>query len=242
MIIITPENPQIRLGIIGAPGTGKTTGALTFPDPIVLDFDNKCPPGVRSIPFYKPDVLKHWLKSKSSIDYGPRNGLIDFLKTEATTYPKGTTIILDSWTSIMNTLDLWQDANKSFIYWSDKKKEVDGFALHADRLAMAVEIVLAIKPLACNVIICIHEQIERDDKGNALSTIKPLMKGQFADQMAAHLTGFFRALHKESFPENNGYYWKVKADSIFRPITPPGFHVPELGAIASTYESYGKCF
>lgn len=241
-IQVTPSFMQVRMGLIGAPGTGKTTAALTFPNAIVLDEDNKCPPGVNNVPLWDPEVCRKWVTVKSKIDYGPRNGLIDFLKTEGPKFPKDSTLIHDSWTSTMNKLDGWQDANKVSIYWSAKKNEVDGFALHGDRLAMAVELSNAYKALKCNVIICIHEQIERDKDGNALSSIKPLMKGQFADQMAAHLTAFFRQLHSPKWSGNNGYYWKVKADDVFKPITPHGFVVPELGCIDATYEAYRKQF
>ena len=218
-IIVTPPMPQVRLGLIGAPGAGKTTAARTFPNPIWLDEDNKCPPGVASIPLYDPKVCKSLVKIKSDLDYGPRQGLIDFLRFEGPKFPEDSTLIHDSWTSTMNKLDGWQDANKEAIYWSNKKNEVDGFALHGDRLAMAVELSNAYKALKCNVIICIHEQIERDKDGNPLSSIKPLMKGQFADQMAAHLTAFFRQLHSPKWPSNEGYYWKVKADNIFHPVS-----------------------
>ena len=43
-ITTTPAIPQIRMGLIGAPGTGKTTFALTFPNPLVIDYDGKLPP------------------------------------------------------------------------------------------------------------------------------------------------------------------------------------------------------
>lgn len=239
-IITTAAIPQIRLGLIGAPGTGKTTAARTFPNPIWLDEDNKCPPDVQSIPLYDPAVARKFVKLRSAIDYGPRQGLIDFLKHEGPKFPSDVTLIHDSWTSTMNKLDTWQAANASQLYWSTKKNEVDGFALHGDRLAMAVEITNAYKSLKCNIIVCIHEQIERDKDGNPLSSIKPLMKGQFADQMAAHLTSFFRQCHSDKWPTNKGYYWRVKADSIFKPITPHGFKVPDVGCIDATYEAYKK--
>ena len=241
-IIVTPPIPQVRMGLIGTPGTGKTTAALTFPNPIVLDFDRICPPGALSIPFYDRDTRRKWLKAKSAIDYGPRDGLIDFLKYEAPKFGPETTLIVDSWTSFMNMFDTWQEANKESIYWSVKKNEVDGRALHGDRLTLAVEFATAIKELRCNIIVTMHEIIERDKDGNPLSSIKPIMKGQFADQMALHLTAFFRQLQSPKWAGNSGYYWKVKPDDVFKPKTPHGFKVPELGAIDATYEAYRRQF
>jgi hypothetical protein len=242
-IIATPESSQIRGALIGAPGTGKTTGAVTFPNVVVLDFDRKCPPGVPSIPFWDTAVEKSWLKGgykSSAIPYGPRYGLIHFLQTEGPKFSPDTTLVLDSWTSMMNKLDNWQNTFETQLYYSNKKKEVDGFQLHGDRLAMAVEISNTVKELKCNFIYIFHEQIERDKDGNPLTSIKPLMKGQFADQFSAHITFFFRACHSLKWQSNGGYHWRVKANDVFKPITPHRFQVPETGCIDATYEAYSK--
>ena len=39
--------------IYGPPITGKTTGARTFPNPYIVDFDNNLPPGT-------PNVIPMW--------------------------------------------------------------------------------------------------------------------------------------------------------------------------------------
>ena len=244
-ITTTPAIPQIRMGLIGAPGTGKTTFALTFPNPLVIDYDGKLPPGTRSIPFCNSSWLRsqaNWRRS-SSVNFADRDALIYFLRNDAPKLPADTTLILDSWTSVMNRLDMWQDAVKSQVYWSEKKKEVDGFALHGDRIAMAVEVFNLLKGLSCNFIVTMHEQVERTDDGVLTGTIKPLMKGQFADQMAAHLTAFFRmGFDATKYPETNGYYVKVKADKIWRPITPPGFKVPaNVDGIHASYKHFVSC-
>lgn len=243
-ITTTPAIPQIRMGLIGAPGTGKTTFALTFPNPLVIDYDGKLPPGTRSIPFCNRTWLRGQSKwrRESSVNFADRDALIYFLREEAPKLPPDTTLILDSWTSVMNRLDMWQDAVKTQVYWSEKKKEVDGFAIHGDRISMAVEIFNLFKGLNCNFIVTMHEQVERTDDGLLTGGIKPLMKGQFADQMAAHLTAFFRMGFDKTFTDTNGYCVKVKADKIWRPITPPGFKVPaNVDGIHASYKHFTAC-
>lgn len=241
-VIQTPAQSQQRIGLIASPGAGKTTAALTWPNPIVLDFDRKCPPGVNAIPFYNPAVAKKFLlpSHKSAIDYSPRYALIDFLEKEGPKFSPDTTLIIDSWTSMMNQLDIWQETNKTALYWSDKKKDVDGYQLHGDRLTMGIEVAMTAKELPCNIIYLFHEQIERDKEGNALTSIKPVMKGQFADQFSLHLTAFFRVRHSPKWPTNNGYYFRVKADDAFKAVTPHKFQVPSEGAIDATYDAYIK--
>ena len=58
---------QIRLGIQGAPGTGKTYAAVSFPNPIVLDLDNKLGAhktrkDILVLPFHDPDFIINKLK------------------------------------------------------------------------------------------------------------------------------------------------------------------------------------
>lgn len=243
-ITTAPAIPQIRFGIIGAPGTGKTTFALTFPNPLVLDYDGKLPPGTISVPFSNQQWLRAqttW-KRPSQVNFADRDALNYWLRIEGPKLPPDTTVILDSWTSVMNRLDMWHDAVKHQLFYSEKKKEVDGFAVHADRISFAVEVFNLFKALPCNFVVTMHEQIERNDEGLPTGNIKPLMKGQFADQMAAHLTGFFRmGFDLAKFPETKGYCVKVKADRVWKPITPPGFNCADE-FIHASYQHFVKCF
>ena len=218
---------QIRLGIIGFPGTGKTTGALTFPNPIVIDYDRKCPPGVRTIPFWDPK-----LEAKFG---GPRHGLREFLKTEGPKFGPEETLILDSWTMVVNQFEKFLEDNPHL--YLTKKNEVDGFKMGSDRLSFAYEIIHMIKALSCNVIIIMHEQIERDDRGQITGRVKPLMRGQFADQMAAHLTDFFRAVILVDNQKKPQYLWQLVPDNVFAPITS---FIPRSPYIPQKYEEYLK--
>src|SRR5437762_13522862 len=56
--------PQIRLGLLGEPACGKTYSALTFPNPIVLDFDGGLTAyagqDISVIPFYDPEWVTNY--------------------------------------------------------------------------------------------------------------------------------------------------------------------------------------
>jgi len=151
-------------------------------------------------------------------------------------------LIIDSWTFFINRFNQWaKDVAPGYAPYLTKKDEVDGFAIHDDRIALGIDIMDAAKSIPCNLIINMHEQAERDSEGKLNGKIKPLMKGQFADQMPAHLTGFFRQVHRPEITENKGYCWQVLPDKSFNPITPPGFDSKGKMFIPATYESYLAC-
>jgi len=54
------KSPPIRLGILGVPGVGKTWAALTFPNPIVLDLDNKLSGYVKAHPEHSFPIIPFW--------------------------------------------------------------------------------------------------------------------------------------------------------------------------------------
>ena len=240
----SPPIPQIRMGIIGKPGTGKTTAVInTFPNVIVIDFDKKLPPGINRIDMTDKAIYSKFVSRECpQIPGTVRTACRNFLTEFAPQFPAETVLLWDSWTSMLNQFSQWQRANETTEYWSKKAQEVDGWAAYDDLIDFAIEITNLWKSLHCHLVVTMHEQDERK-KGALTGGVKPLMKGQFADQMAAHLTTFFRAGHSKTIEANKGYVWRVKPDDQFKPITPPGFKAPDdSGVIPATYESYIKCF
>lgn len=218
-IITTPAIPQIRLGLLGKPGTGKTTAALKFPNPLILDKDRKCPAGVKAVPFYDPAFeLKH--ADKDLARSGVRSAVINWLNRSK--IPADYTLILDSYTMWMNDFDRWADKVAPVVFFSKKKNEVDGFAIHNERINMGVEIFHTLKSLPNNFIVNFHEQVERDDKGVPVG-IRALIKGQFGDQVGAHVTMLFRTVVIKG-----QFLWQVKADSEFAPVRPARFNLDNL--------------
>lgn len=244
-IVVTKPIPQIRLGIMGAPGSGKTTAALTFPNPIVLDKDRKCPKDVRSIPFYDPEFEKHW-SDKAINRTGPRSALINFLKQEGPKFDPDTTFILDSWTMWFHQFDIWAEKVGPVAFATEarpgKPSTVDNFAIHGDRISYGFEIMEAMKALPCNFIINFHEQSERNAEGNVIG-IKLVCKGQFGDQAASHVTAFFRQIVVAEKDKPAQYLWQVSPTNEFKgAICPPGVKEPRPKLIKADYESFLKLF
>lgn len=218
-IITTPAIPQIRMGLIGKPGAGKTTACLTFPNPIILDKDRKCPPNVKAVPFYDPAFEKKFASTDQSRS-GVRSALINWLNKYN---DPSTTLILDSYTMWMNDFDKWSKLVGPLVFKSEKKPGVvDGFAIHADRIAMGVEIFHALKSMQNNFVVNFHEQVDRNEDGVPIG-IRALIKGQFGDQVGAHLTIMFRAVCVKG-----KYLWQVVSDQEFTVIRPPEFNLNNL--------------
>lgn len=237
--MISPQAPVLRVALMGAPGTGKTTSALTFPNPRLLTKDNKQPPGVKIVPFFRPEVEKMFSDNDISRS-GPRSALINFLLRESSKRvgPEHTEVI-DSWTAWMNDFEIWAEKVKHILFMTkggkDRQPEFDGFKLHSERLNMCIEIMAATRALQCNLVINIHEQIERNEQGVPIG-IRPMTRGQFSDQFAAHVTAFFRQVKLSSKDGNEQYLWQVVGDNAFpHVIRPPGMDLSKVELIQGKY-------
>jgi AAA domain len=228
-----------RIGIQGAPGSGKTTSALTFPNPLVIDFDHKLPPDVPCIPMWNHEFIKTELKV---VPRGKRQNVRDavkyFLKDHGPKFEEDQSLILDSWTFFQNSL-LAQVTEE---YEMDVKAgniKPNKFQIWSDYQNANREICELLKGLRCNVIVLFHEQIERDEQGDPTGKIMPLQSGAFKDQLQGHFTDFFRMLKAPKMldatgkpvvingqvqfdeKENNGFYWQVQGDGMVNCNTSP---------------------
>lgn len=198
---ITP----IRLMILGPPGVGKTFSALTFPNPIYGDLDNKLK-GYRVwrpdhafpvFPFWSRDFVEGVMKVgnvNGRIDpkYGPnvRDAFKKWLTEDGPKLAQDSTFVLDSWTSLQNFFDIQSQLPHEQVI-SPKTGKPDGFAFWGDKLKYCVEILKLLTNLKCNVVIICHEMPERDED-NRIIGIKPLMQGSGKDQMGKDATDVFR--------------------------------------------------
>lgn len=228
----TKKFSQIRLGIQGYPKTGKTTSALTFPKPIVLDFDNnvdaanavaagKSLDEITLVPFYSPAFVDTLVPKRTFAGAAPnrRDALTKWLREHAFKLEPDQTLVLDSWTMVQNAFDQQTGyepavsrtgAEDKFVFWKRK-------------IEYAQELCEILKSINCHVVVTFHETIERDDEGRPTGKLRPAMQGQFADQLAGNFTNWFRqqALSRHKDPNNTksevigtDYVWQTSADNI----------------------------
>ena len=254
---------QIRLGIQGYGKTGKTWAALTFPNPIVLNLDRGLGAhigrsDVYEIPFYKPEFAGKFpgeLKDK----------LMEWLKSEGTKITESQTLIFDGCTSLQNAYHKWFDVNQHMFL--TKQGKVDDYAEYRVKRVYFAELFEFFKTLKCDVIFIAHESAQKD-KGTQEYTgkIRPLLSGQFNDELLNHCTDWFRQ-HTASkvlepkpdtlknfgmtlkefmdwqstFPRDTIYYWQSDSDNIFDGGCSSLVNFPKyLPANFSTFAKYQK--
>lgn len=232
---------QIRLLLQGYGGTGKTYSALTFPNVIVANIDRGLTAHLgKDIPefkLYEPAFVD--ARSKRVFATAPPNRRDAFLHLMRNDFPKlqqDQTLLEDSWTSLQNAFDQQTSLEPSF---STTGKE-DKYVFWKRKMDFSLEVVEGNKSLNCHVIVTCHEQADRNDDGNLNGKLKPLMQGQFADQLLGHFTDVFRQLAiskptdvskvnlsdygcktvadfqalMNSFTTNTMYLWQTQSDSV----------------------------
>lgn len=188
---------QSRIGLMGYPFTGKTWSALTWPNPVVANFDNKLGShagrDVIIVPFNDPKFVDSLAKRTSS-KHQPnvRDAFMYWLETEAFKLEREQTFILDSWTMLNNAQE-YQQGTEIIL---TKTGNEDDRAPWRLKLEYFKRVCSALRSLNCDVIVTFHEQDERHKigqmAGELTGKVRPLMSGQFKDQLAGHFTDFFR--------------------------------------------------
>lgn len=214
------------IAIQGAPGTGKTTAALTFPNPLVANFDNKLRRGIQNLPFWDASICDKYSPRRSTNHPANYHGALKtFILQDGPKLALDQTLILDSWTMFQNGLDAYIQADIDMGLAQGSGGKDSKFYFWGEKLKKSVEIISLMKNLKCRVIILFHEQVERDDKGEIIEgKFQPLQQGSFKDQIYGHCADVWRA-HKNPvasvngkptvLTENKGFYWQVAGDSKF---------------------------
>lgn len=221
------DMPQIRLGIQGFPGTGKTWGALTFPNPIVANFDRGVGAhfgrtDVIEIPFHDERFCKEVYSAYTGVAT-LKETMIKWLETEGKKLAPNQTLVWDGGTATQFAYHKWYEANKySFL---TKQNKIDEFAEWNQKLNFFGEICQTFKVVRCHVIYITHEA-ERPDKpattgqpGEYTGKIRPLLSGAFRDQLPSHFTDFFRQHSQNKKPvdevkEEALALWKMSKDEF----------------------------
>jgi len=185
---------QIRLGLQGPPKVGKTWAALTFPNPVVLNLDRGLGAhvgrsDVMEIPFYNPTYVDSVLKrSGAAAPPNRRDAVKKWLMTEGLKLDSEQTLVIDGSTGLQNAYE----AEYNVAPVVTKQGSLDEFAIWRMKVEYFGEIVEALKSLRCHVVYICHETPDRDRKGELNGSVRPLLTGQFGDQLASHFTDWYR--------------------------------------------------
>lgn len=191
-------NFQLRLGIQGPPGTGKSWSTTTFENPIVLSGDRGLishmgRADIIEIPFYN-GVYVDSVKKRDGLKCPPnrKEALTEFLSNQALKITKDQTFVLDGGSNIQAWYHIWYRQNKDA--FSTKSGEEDKYAQWRMKAEYYQEIMDSIKALNCDVIYLSHESPDRDKTGELNGQVRPLLTGQFQDELVGHFTDWYRAV------------------------------------------------
>lgn len=224
----TIKFPQIKLGVQGDSGTGKSFLGQHFPNPIYADADgnlnrlagnNK----LHVVPLHSAEFLETYaggkFKAQKPMPEGMPNvkdAVIHFLYNDARKMTAEQTLIWDSWSSIMDNLNNWYCANPVMVRKDDGSYAEDTRKMYAEYKDYATVFFTGMKALKCHVIVTFHEWKPRDKiTGNVIEDkIAPLMEGSYKDQIKKNFTDFFRTSTKDG-----KFLMQVKSDKRFEAVT-----------------------
>lgn len=200
----TMGEQQIRLGLQAPPFNGKTFAAMTFPNPVVLSFDQKLGAfegrsDIIEVPFWNGEFTDKIVK-RDGIKAPPnrKDSLLVWLATEGTKLTKNQTLVLDGSTGIEAAFHGQYRLNPKLT----AKGDVDGFDEWKQKGIYFEEVMLYLKGVKCHVIYICHETPDRDKTGELNGKNRPLLTGQFGDRIAGNFTDWFRVLAvKKPTPE-----------------------------------------
>lgn len=180
---------------------------MSFPNPVVVSFDRGLishigRSDIIEIPFYddkfvdsiekriSPTYVDFYTEQQKIRPANRMDALVKWLATEALKLTTSQTLVLDGSTGI----------EKAFHqqYWTDPELDDKGVLKYRTewnrKLNFFTEIAMSIKSVQCNVIYICHEAADRNDKGDLNGGVRPLITGQFQDQLVSHFNNWFRCL------------------------------------------------
>lgn len=230
-----PAVPRIMLGIQGPPGSGKTASALTFPNPIIAEFDNSDYNGLlkldhlrdvkpQIIPFYSQSFIVDTLKippNRSHIILRHK-AFQDWLFEHGPKLTPDQTLIVNTWSFLQDVIDAFIFCKAEEVFGRDGKR--DDFAPWDNKIEHSKQILNALKDLSCNVVITFHESLERDkNTGLMLDKTQPLQQGKFVTRIKGFFPSFYKSIVRQKFDANGKpiegqkpeYLWQTASDNKF---------------------------
>lgn len=188
---------QIRLGLQGAPFSGKTTASLSFPNPIILSFDRKVSAhkhrtDVVLVPFHDVKFVSLYASWGQTEPVNRKDALTTWLRKEGIKVDASQTLILDGATTIEESFHSWFSYHESSLALT-AKGEIDSFVRWNMAKEYFEELHLCLKSVPCNVIFICHENPITDKQGRDTGKFRPLLAGQSGNKFGGNLTDLFRS-------------------------------------------------
>jgi hypothetical protein len=196
-MMVTEDSP-IRAIIFGRAGTGKTRGAMTFPNPVIMNFDNNLPKGTPGIPCWNEEFLKKFKPMPMTI--------ADMYRQISSQLAPDQTLIIDSLTSVERKFDTWEKTNPIY---TKRTMEPDGFSMFRRRLDFWNEIFELWRQSKHNLVVLMHQINEKNDKGEETQNVKPLLSGKAGDVVITIANCIMQA----GITQHGKFVWRVKPNN-----------------------------
>jgi len=231
--ITKTESQRLFVMIYGGPVTGKTTGARTFPNPTIVDFENNLPAGTeRTIPMWNDAFVdgieprKHPAGPANRRDCMMRHIVPDLAKH----MPAGSTTVIDSLTRIETWYNLQEDFEPKPLGSNGK---VDTNTLFRNRLTFFDSLLTKFSASACNIVMIVHSQFERDENREVTRNIRPALMGQIGEKLPGYFPILLQAvtqhpLGKDGKPDVSQplqYLWRVRSSQFEKARVPKSVDV-----------------
>lgn len=239
---------QRRIGLMGRSGSGKTYGALTFKNPVVIDID-----GNLAAHSEREDVLvlrfndETWIREKlgykfeSKIKYPIRDAVKKYLLEEATKLSEQQTLVIDSWTSLQVAFDLQKELEPKYVVGGG----IDAFDFWACKIDYSEAVLSSLQKLRCDVVVTLHEQDQREHLGKLNGKIEPLMEGKFNKKIGLYFTEFYRCIVESKLDKDKkligaNYLWQTASSSDVSDLKTRMAECPILIPAHSKHINYPK--
>lgn len=218
-------NFQVRLGLQGMPGTGKTHASTTFKDPLFISFNRGLASHVGrqdiiEVPFWDGAFCDK-IEKRAGLQMPParKDALVKWLQANAGKLTTRQTVIFDGSNDIEFEYHRWWHQNKE--NYITQSGDIDGFKEWRLKIDYFGEIMSYIKEIKSDVIYIIHESPDRNEKGILNGYVRPLLTGQYQDTLVGNFSDWYRC-HSFAKPANPEAVTKCKeffTKSMGYPVT-----------------------
>lgn len=237
--------PDRFMLLAGAAFSGKTTAALSWPNPLVLDFDNKVPKkGTNTIPFHN-DAFVDSIRPRANrtLPANRRDAVHDWLKQNINR--------LSEYTVIVDSLTMWETAFHQQTFDVEEKWGVNGGLYFGAKLSYFQTAFALLAASKARIIVNCHLMpiYVRDEKTGADIAIgknKPSVTGSMAERLPTYCTSIVYTYMKcDTLRGGKLTYWWVLRPCLAFDARTIATKIPDSGEIevtGSAYEAFRKCF